>query len=402
MDHMVAMVLFMAAILIFMGLFNETIRTAILYQQHQYLATKCSDLLDNILLNPGNPTNSTFYWGTSNSAPTSFGLQDPEFTEYRLSPFSLMRLNSANGAPIRYQQTGLYYSNLTMGFGESIFVPMSMVVNYSTTQTLLGVNNTYGFQLAVAPSITVSITESRSTPLTLALSVLGTGFPLANANVTYCFINVSASGLYPSYSTSYGTTFTDNNGLASLNLNGTAKSYALVAYGTLFGLVGVGYHVNVTDTASYVVPLVSDISQGKLILAHSRDILGNGDSAQINYNATFVTLADDFTFRSMALNNCSGTIVSGTTAYGNLTIPPANATAGTLIITYMKNTTQTGVVVMPWGVSPLAFPITFGDNPTGVNGQEWVASDIRQVVIDRVSYQAKLSLWSLTGYQAAT
>ena len=47
---------------------------------------------------------------------------------------------------------------------------------------------------------------------------------------------------------------------------------------------------------------------------------------------------------------------------------------------------------MPWGVSSLAFPVTFGGNPTG---QGWVATDMRQVTIGGVAYQAKLGLWNL-------
>ena len=45
---------------------------------------------------------------------------------------------------------------------------------------------------------------------------------------------------------------------------------------------------------------------------------------------------------------------------------------------------------------PLAFPVAFGDDPAE---QEWVATDMRQVLISGVAYQAKLSLWSLAGVQ---
>ncbi|MEM3627316.1 MAG: hypothetical protein QXZ25_04750, partial [Candidatus Bathyarchaeia archaeon] len=92
-DHLVSLLVFLAAMLLFISLFNQTIQTAILYQHHSSIATKCSDLLDNILLNPGIPPN----WGKSNCTPVGFGLQDPEFQQYRLSPFSLMRLNYSEG-----------------------------------------------------------------------------------------------------------------------------------------------------------------------------------------------------------------------------------------------------------------------------------------------------------------
>ena len=51
---------------------------------------------------------------------------------------------------------------------------------------------------------------------------------------------------------------------------------------------------------------------------------------------------------------------------------------------------------MPWQIQTLSFNITFGDDPSN---QEWVATDLRQVLIGEVPYQAKLALWSLKGYQ---
>lgn len=397
-DHLVSVTIFLAAILIFIGLFNQTIQTAILYQRHRYLATKCSDLLDNILLNPGSPTNQTFFWGRSNSTPTSFGLQDPEFTQYRLSAFSLMRLSSASGLPVYYPTTGTYYSNVTMGFGEYMLTPLNEVVNYSLAQKLLGTNNTYGFQLTVTPVISVSMTEAQRNPLTLAINVTGTGFPLANANVSYGLITVDPSGSYPAYTLDYGTVLTDNKGSASLNLgiDATQISYVLVAYAHLSGLTGVGYHEHVTDDSSYVIPFVSDFGQSEILVAHSRDVLGTGDPAQIAYNATFVLLAEDFTLHEMSMGNCTGNVNSGAHSYDTITVPTDNP--GILIITYSKNSSGSGVVMMPWGISAMAFPMTFGENLIGVTSKEWVATDMRQVIVNDIAYQAKLSLWSLEGY----
>jgi hypothetical protein len=396
-DHLVSVVIFLAAILVFIGLFNQTIQTAILYQQHRYLATKCSDTIDDILLNPGSPTNDTYFWGIGNSTPTSFGVQDPEFTEYRLSAFSLMRLNSASGLPVYYSATGTYYSNVTTGFGQFMLTPMSEVVNYSLAQKLLGINGTYGFQFTLTPIVTVSLSEAQSNPLIIATNVTGIGFPLSNANLSYALIIVDSSGAYPGYTINYGTAPTDNKGSALLNLgiDGTQKSYLLIVYAHLYGLTGVGYHEHFTDDSSYVIPLVSDFAQRKIIVAHSRDILGTGDPSGIAYNATFVLLADDFTFRNMAMQNCTGNVNSGTGTYDTITVPTASP--GTLIITYKKNSNESGIVIMPWGISSMAFPVAFGDNPVGATAKEWVATDIRQVIVDNVAYQAKLSLWSLKG-----
>jgi hypothetical protein len=50
---------------------------------------------------------------------------------------------------------------------------------------------------------------------------------------------------------------------------------------------------------------------------------------------------------------------------------------------------------MPWGIGTFGLTVVFGGNP---RGQEWVATDMRQVVVNGIAYQAKLALWSLEGY----
>jgi hypothetical protein len=76
-----------------------------------------------------------------------------------------------------------------------------------------------------------------------------------------------------------------------------------------------------------------------------------------------------------------------------LTIPTHNP--GILVVTYNTNDGR-GVVLMPWGLSSLAFPMTFGGDPSQ---QEWVATDMRQVTVGGISYQAQIAVWSLEGYQ---
>ncbi len=397
-DHLVSVTVFLAAILLFIGLFNQTIQTAILYQRHRHLATKCSDLLDNILLNPGYPID----WGRSNCTPTSFGLQDPEFTQYRLSPFSLMRLRSFTGESVYYPKTDSYYSNITMGY-SFLLVPLTEIINYSTASRLLGINGTYGFQLTITPIITVSIEEIQSkNPLILGVNVTGMGFPLANAVVSYCFLTVyegSGGGPYPSYTIEYGTNFTDEKGSVILDFPTvkTDVSYVLMVYAHLSGLMGVGYYENATYENNYVVPFIENLEEGRVIIAHSYDVHGGDNPAEIAYNATFVLLTEDFTLREMPMENSTGKI--GKINYGegqpykNITIPTYNP--GILVITYRKSAQETGVVLMPWGISSMAFPVTFGGDPFG---KEWVATDIRQVIVNSIAYQAKLALWSLEGY----
>jgi len=355
-----------------------------------------------MMLNPGIPAE----WGRSNCTPTGFGLQDPEFTQYKLSPFSLMRLQSTGGQPIYYPKTGLYYSNITMGFGNFLLVPFTEAINYSLTSKLLGTNGTYGFQLTLSPVITVSVVESQAkNPLRISVSVSGTGFPLANAELSYCFITVSLSGgegAYPAYVIDSGTVYTDEEGSALLefaDVNSENVSYAFIAYAHLNGLVGVGYHERVSSENQYVIPLIDNIAEKRVLIAHSYDIHYYGPPvAEIAYNASFVILTEDFTLREVPLDNSTGS--TGKVNYGEgypysvITIPTYNP--GILIVTYRKSAVEGGVVMMPWGLSSMAFPVTFGADPTG---QEWVATDMRQVIVNGIAYQAKLALWSLEDYQ---
>ena len=399
-DHLVSVTVFLAAIVLFISLFNQTIQTAIIYQRHRNLATRTSDLLDNMLLTPGYPID----WGRMNGTPTSFGLQDPEFTQYRLSPFSLMRLNYSLGNPVYYDKTGQWYSNITMGFGQSLFVPYNEVVNYSYATKLLGINNTYGFILTVTPIITVAIEEVSANPLNLSVEAFGSGFPLVGANISYCFVTVQATGgagAYPAYTIDYGDALTNGEGVAYLSFpsfDATQDSYCLLAYAHLNGLVGVGYHESVQYQGSYVVPFISDFETGTVLIAHSWDVHEGDDPAEISYNATFVLLSEDFTLREMPLENSTGKLGKINYGYGqpyqNITISTDNP--GLLIITYRKSAQESGVVVMPWGISSVAFPISFGGD---ASQKEWVATDTRQVVVNGIAYQAKLGLWDLQGYQ---
>lgn len=397
-DHMVALTVLLAALLLFISLFNQTIQTAILYQRHRYLATKCSDTLDNILLNPGIPPS----WGLNSANPIGFGLQDPEFTQYKLSPFSLMRLDS--GLNVTYSTDGRNYSYTTMGFGQSLLVSHDQVVDPKTAASLMGINGSYGFSLTVTPIVNVSISEKQPNPLNVIVKVAGSGYPLANSNISYCFIkNTGTGGQYPSYTIQCNATTTDSLGTASLNLgtfDQTKESYVLVAYARTSGLVGVGIHQHFRYTDSYPIPLVSSFASGKILIAHSQDIVNSSSPLPITYNATFVILTQDFTLREMPLENATeriGKVNPGTS--GTMTIQTDNP--GILVVSYMKDNSSdsSGIVLMPWGTSSMAFPTTFGDDP---NYQEWVTTDIRQVTIGNIAYQAKLALWSLEGYQVVS
>src|SRR4030042_2609688 len=399
-DHMVSLITFLLAMMLFIGMFSQTIKDALTYQNNNVVAFKCSDLLDNIMLSPGIPPQ----WGQTDDAPAGFGLQAADYTQYQLSPFSLMRLRSSIVTAVNYTMTGQSYSNISMGFGQSLLVPYSEALDYSTVSNLLGINGSYGFSLTLTPIVNITILPTNSS--NFSIDVTGLGFPLANADVDYCLITVDCKeeGAYPQYQISYGSTVTDNAGSASLNFSGfdgSATSFALVACAHLSSVVGMGYYSHVLYDARYVIPLVSSIENGTAILAHSWDVIGGSDpDAAIQYNATFVVLANDLKLHTMPLASATGSAVgllnSGQVlelAYDTLTI--GTHSPGILIVSYSTSVQDTGIVVMPWGLSSLAFPITFGGNP---NYKRWVATDIRQVMVNSITYQAKLSVWSLGGY----
>jgi hypothetical protein len=134
-----------------------------------------------------------------------------------------------------------------------------------------------------------------------------------------------------------------------------------------------------------------------VIIAHSYDVHYFGPpEAEISYNATFVLLTEDFTLRELPLGaDKIGKVNYGTgQPYKTVTIPTHNP--GILIITYRKSAVEGGVILMPWGLSTMAFPIVFGEEPLE---KEWVTTDVRQVVVNGIAYQARLALWSLEGYQ---
>jgi len=356
------------------------------------LAATCGSLLDSILLSPGVPPQ----WGTNDSAPSLFGLQDPASLTNGLSSFSLMRLKTGT-TPVYYSKTLTYYSNMAAVSGGSLLEPLAQVLNYTAVSTLLGTNGTYGFQLTLMPTTTVSISEMQPNPLKFSISAQGTGSPLSNGTINYCLITIDVQGGYPTYSLNSGTASLDNLGSVLLSfsgVDGSSRSFVLIAYAYLPGLVGMGYYKQVTDHDNYIVPIVSDVQSGNVILAHSYDIDGVSNPQALTYNATFVSVTGNLVFTNNSPQNSTGLINSGNgQPYGNLTF--SKDASGILLTAYRKNDTATGVALMPWGIGSLAFPITFGDTPTG---KEWVSTTMRQVVVDYVAYQAVLSLWSMSGY----
>jgi hypothetical protein len=397
-DHVVSVVVLFAAVLLFIGLFAQTFSVAVDYQRNTSTAKVCSSLLDAILLTPGVPTNGT---------PIAFGLHDPTLTRYQLSPFSLMRLNSSSGIPISYQKTNLTYSTITTSSNNYLLYPYNDVINYSTAMMLLGINGTYGFQLSLTPTVNISIAEVSTSPLSLSLRVVGTGFPLANANVNYLLIPVFLNANYPDFKTianQMGSTKTDSVGSATITFSSFVlnqnMTYAFVAYAYLDGITGVGYYSHSTMGNQSILPFLGSLSTQNVTFAHGDDIPTTSAYANtLYYNSTFILESQNYAIQetSIGSSNQFGSITSGA---GNspISISMGSYTPGILTIAY-NNAGNNGVVMMPWGFGSLGFSMTFGGSPIN---HGWVATDLRQVQISGVSYQAKLSLWSVEGHQVVS
>jgi len=401
-DHLVATIAFIGAILVFTGLFTQSLQAAILYQQNRHVALKASDLLDNILLSPGYP----YHWGERNTTLSCFGLQQPGAAGYAISSFALMRLTSLSGEPVEYPVgSGEWYTNVSLGPGGYLFLPLSDAINYETAAMLLGVNGTYGFQLSITPIVNVSITEYQSNPLILKVEVDGPGFPLSGANLGYYIYRTEKIGKYPTIELTTGTAQTNSAGVAYLNFpfNGATETYSIVVHAGLGGLTGFGYYIHRTFTkGAGVLPFIVDYEEGKVYLAHSWDVHDTGTPVPTYfYKATFFVLNEDFEFQEWSIANSTGQINygggGGLFYYGETTLPVAHP--GFLLVTY-KSGVDYGMSIMPWGVgSPLAASILFGGVPAG---NVWVASDLRHVTVGQLSYQAKILCWSMKGYQTRT
>jgi hypothetical protein len=234
------------------------------------------------------------------------------------------------------------------------------------------------------------------------MKITGTGFPLANAPVSYLLIPVLLNSTYPDFKTivpnQSGTTYTNGQGLASvqfpliLNQNIT---YAFIAYAHLNGITGIGCYEHASNGSPCVIPFVDALTAQSVLIANNADVPNNSSSINtLSYNSTFVFVDQNYALRETTPKNQLGSVTSGTGySYGNITI--SSYKPGILVIAY-GNASSGGVAMVPWGFGSLGFPLTFGGNPAS---QSMVSTDVRQVQICGVSYQARLSLWDIRGHQ---
>jgi hypothetical protein len=382
-----------------MAAFGQITNTAIMYQRNHQISMKAAELANTLLLSPGDPVG----WGQSDDIPFAFGLQDAERAGYSLDAFSLSRLSYSQPL-VYYNKTGLWYSNnsLTGGIG-ALLVPVTEVVNYTTASRLLGVEESYAFRLTITPTLNVSLLELSLNPLRIEVDVRGLRGAVSDATLNYFLYHaVPGGGQYPSFEALSGTSRTDITGYAILefpSVDGSQFAYSIIVYARVGGLSGVGYQGRDSITNNKVIPFIEDFQNRVVLLAHSWDVHNFGPPvAALHFNATFFSLTQDFQLHEIQMVDSGGFVRHGLVNYGETyeyvraQIP--SQTAGILIVAYRWGNSF-GIVMMPWGIGVLGFSAMYGGDPSAA---DWVAVELRQVTINKMSYQAKVAVWK-TSYQ---
>jgi hypothetical protein len=318
----------------------------------------------------------------------------------------LMRLNASNtGTPV--QCNGVTYNNVTMASGGYLSVPFNRVVNYTTAARLLGVNGSYGFQVAMIPILNISMSQTNASPLRIRVSVTGSGMPLAGVSLNYYLINSTNGSKYPKFQISTSSNYTDATGSAVLgfqSVDATKCAYALIVYANLKGLSGVGYFVS-SAMANKIVPVVGSFSDGKAVPNATILLTQPSSNAKLSFNATFLVLGSSASsVAQMVIRNGTAGLpyvtglVNGKNQYTPIQIPNNNQT-GILVVTYNSTATGPGISLLPWGIGILGVTLVYGSPIPSSSNKDWVTTDVRQVVVAGESYQFKIALWSLAGYQ---
>ena len=174
-------------------------------------------------------------------------------------------------------------------------------------------------------------------------------------------------------------------------------AYYLVVYARLSGLNGVGYfsHDDLGDDPQYIIPLIQDFDNGRVIISHNWDVhyFGPPEPAVV-YNATFFALSQDFRLTNVQIENSTGLLNYGSKKNATTQIPASET--GFLFIAY-QGRGRVGSIVMPWGVGTLGVSVSFGSGSSDSSDYSFVATELRQVTINGISYQVKVSTWSLRG-----
>jgi len=396
-DHIIAVTILLSAMLLAMMTFNGLFAQALEYDTNRQVANKAVDIMNTICLSSGNPAN----WGETTADVFGFGLQDPDASGYTLSPYSMMRLLSGSGGTqlVEYPpDSGIFYNNITANFGDAILTPMGDCLTYNEVTGLLGITGEYGLNIEIEPTLDVSISKvSGYGHLVLKVDVSGSGLPLSGATLKHYLFEVTNDGS-STITPHVGDDSTDSSGSVLLHystIDDIDDAYHFMVYVNLNGLNGVGYYSQdyLDDYPQYVVPLVRNYDDGTVVIAHSWGVHEYTETPvpAVKYNATFFVLTSDFQLQQYDLENSTGSLNYGSKNYETTKLPTSEV--GILFISYEWNS-YVGSVVLPWGVGTLGVSTPFGGE-FGSEGYDFVATELRQVTIDGISYQVKVSAWKL-------
>ena len=385
-DHLVSLTVFLVAILLFANLFLQTMNMAIIYQRNHQVALKASDVLNSILLSSGVPEG----WGESDDDPLVFGLHQPGTGLLTLSSFSLLRLIPLQNV-IDY--SGTLFSNVSIADGVSVLIPVASYVDYPTVSRLLGIDGLYGFNVTIEPTLKVSISQVGQYPLKLKILVEGPGGVCGGTLVDCSVYYAIKSQPDPSIGSQTNATSTDATGVAFLEFQTVDASevyYSAIAQVHMGGLRGTGFYSSpLSQNDSYIKTFVMDYENRTIALVHKGDFHDDPPNSAAHYNLTYILPTQNYGFRSIQVENSTGIVHKGNPSY--VQIPSFDS--GILIIAYRTEGQDFGAVMMPWGVSSLGISVNFGIDPSTA---PWVATQLRQVIVGQISYQVRLSLWSLT------
>jgi len=395
-DHIIAVTILLTAMLLAMMTFNGLFSQALEYDTNRQVANKAVDIMNTICLSPGSPAN----WGETTAEVLGFGLQDPDASGYTLSPYSMMRLNSADGSRlVEYPPgSGVFYNNISANFGDAILTPVGNGLNYSDVTDLLGITGQYAFNINIEPTLDVSVSKvSGYGHLVLKVDVFGSGLPLSGATLKHYLFEISDEGS-SSIIPHLGVDSTDESGSFLLHYNtidDIDDAYHFMVYVNLNGLNGVGYYSQdyLGDYPQYIVPLISDYDDGRVVIAHSWGVHEYTETPvpAVRYNATFFVLTSDFQLQEYELENSTDLLNYGSKNFATTQLPTSEV--GIMFISYKWNN-YVGSVVLPWGIGTLGVSTPYGGQ-FGSEGYNFVATEIRQVTIDGISYQVKMSVWKL-------
>lgn len=388
-DHAAAFVLVIITFTASIAAFNGIVVAGLNYLQLRDVSIAASDLIDNMLLTPGSPSN----WGQLNSQPLAFGLQNPGFKSYSLSPFDPLRMMQPSGTIL---VSGVNYSTFVLPGGETMFQPTLSLVTYSTALKISGLNGLYGFRLNLAPTLNVTITPTSMNPLTFTISVSGPGGPTYNAiigfTVFYIPSNVNTNNVPPVYTLfTKVTTNTLGQATVSFPFDGSTTAYNGLATISAGGLLATGSISNTNFSQVKMWPVINNISNGTGEMIHQCTYQNNPPCGKYFYNASLYIPASDGTLQPIQITGGTGSVTPGSPGVFQF---PLNQ-PGIVVVGYDGPglSKGAGFFILPWGANTLGLSLTFGNNPPSTPA---VASVRRAALMGLMHYQAVLTLWKST------